>query len=259
MRLQSAVLLCVLLWGSLAGAQFVAPGGVVPVVANLPGVNDTYWRSDVEIVNPGPNTAGVRLQLFPEIVGGEAAFEPIVSEEIHVPANGQLTLSNVVQSRFQQVNVKGALWVYSTDFSDLVVASRTYTTGDVGGTYGQDVNGIPVAAQAWAAGLRNDGFYRTNVGIFWPWDLPEGESVDFQVTVFDGDGDQAGSGTVRFDRAGLKQISLSNLGVDLLLDGFAVIACSDVQSLWYAYASRVDQVTGDAVFRIARGYQVEGK
>jgi hypothetical protein len=34
-----------------------------------------------------------------------------------------------------------------------------------------------------------------------------------------------------------------------------VFRCSDPTLAWYAYASRVDQVTGDAVYRAARGRQ----
>ena len=32
------------------------------------------------------------------------------------------------------------------------------------------------------------------------------------------------------------------------------ITCSDSSSGWYAYASRVDQATGDAVFRPMKGF-----
>jgi len=259
MRRETSVLLCVLLWSSFAGAQFVAPGGIIPVVANLPGANETFWRSDVSILNVGAGSTGVVLQLFPEIVDGVPAFEPMTSDELQIEANGQLTLTNIVQSQFQLVNVKGALSVYSTDAEPLVIASRTFTDGESGGTFGQDVTSVLVKAQAWAAGLRHDGFYRTNLGIFWPWDLGEGEVVTFTVTVFDADGIEAGSGTVSFEQAGLQQVSLSTFGVDLLTDGYVTVTCSDYQSPWYAYASRVDQITGDAVFRVARGYMVEGQ
>ena len=50
-----------------AGAQFVAPGGSIPVVASLPGANDTFWRSDVHILNLNPSATSVVLVLFPEI------------------------------------------------------------------------------------------------------------------------------------------------------------------------------------------------
>jgi hypothetical protein len=248
------VLVGALLVCSGAGAQFVAPGGVIPVVANLPGLNDTVWRSDVSVLNVSDVETTIRLQLFPEIIGGAAAFEPVVSDPITVPAGGQVTLTNVVQSLFQLRDTKGAVWVLSTAGEPLVLASRTYTVADGGGSFGQDVTSVLVASPAWAAGLRHDSFYRTNLGIFWPWD----QTVQFQVSVRDGGGQEVGSGVVVFEQAGLQQVSLGAFGVEQLVDGFVVLTCPDAGAVWYAYASRVDQITGDAVFRVARGYQPLG-
>jgi len=39
--------------------------------------------------------------------------------------------------------------------------------------------------------------------------------------------------------------------------GYVVLRGSDPTLAWYAYASRVDQVTGDAVYRAARGRQAD--
>jgi len=252
--------LAVLLWCADAGAQFAAPGGVVPVVANLPGLANTYWRSDVNVLNVSETDTEVVLSLFPELYGGSiAAFEPVQNDPIELPAHQQLTLANVVQSQFGLVNTKGSLWLSSTSGAKLVISSRTYTQAATGGSYGQDVSSVLVAGEAWASGVQHDGFYRTNFGIFWPWDMGAGESVHFTVTVYSGDGEAAGSGTVNFTRAGLVQLSLGEIGVGTLLDGYVHFSCSDTTSPWYAYASRVDQVSGDAVFRIARGDQISGR
>jgi len=250
-----AILLGVLAVCAEAGAQFVAPGGVIPVVANLPGLNDTLWRSDVSILNVSEADTSVVLQLFPEIVGGSAAFDPVIAEPITVPAGGQVTLANVVQGLFHLVNTKGALWVQSFDGAPLVLASRTYTVASEGGSFGQDVHSVLVSTTAWAAGLRHDGFFRTNVGVFWPWD----QEVVFEVTVHDGDGEVVGSGSVSFSEAGLQQLSLGAFGVDLLLGGFVTFTCSDETAVWYGYSSTVDEITGDAVYRVATGYQPFGR
>lgn len=58
-----------------------------------------------------------------------------------------------------------------------------------------------------------------------------------------------------FSEPGLQQVSFDLFDVDTLIDGYAVITCSDPTAVWYAYASRVDQITGDAVFRVARGFE----
>ncbi len=251
----ATLLVTLLLIAGQAPAQFVGPGGVIPVVANLPGANETFWRSDVSILNVTNQDTQVVLQLYPEIVGGSPAFETDITDPITVAASSQVTLSNVVQSQFDLVSAKGALWVISLDGTPLVLASRTYTVAAGGGSYGQDVTSVLLAGPSWAGGLRHDGFFRTNLGVFWPWDLPVGESVQFTVTVRSAAGDAVGSGTLSFTEAGLQQVSLSTFGVATLLDGYAEISCSDPGAVYYAYASRVDQVTGDAVFRLARGYE----
>ena len=197
MRRAGVFLLSVVMWTGTSGAQFVAPGGVIPVVANLQGQNDTYWRSDVSIINVSQADTTVVLEVFPEIVGGQPAFEATVSNPISIPAAGQLTLTNVLQTRFQLINTKGALWVRSTDGEPLVISSRTYTE-EAGGTYGQDVDSVLVSHTAWASGLRHDGFYRSNVGIFWPWDLVAGDSVSFEVTAFSSQGEAVGTTTMTF-------------------------------------------------------------
>ncbi len=232
-----------------AGAQFVAPGGTIPVVANLPGKAGTFWRSDVVLTNLGPATTTVVLELFPELRGGTPAFTPPDPVQVTLAAGEQRVLSNVVQSVFGLQNVKGALRFYTTDGAPLAFASRTWTPGG-GGSYGQSVEGVLVAGEAWIPDLEEDGFYRTNIGIFWPWD----QAVEFTVTIHAGDGSVVAQRSVRFDGAGLQQLSLDpTLGVASLPAGYAHIRCPEPALGFYAYASRVDQATGDAVFRAAMG------
>lgn len=247
------VVLGLMLWASPAAAQFVAPGGTIPVVANLPGVGGTFWRSDVSVLNVNDWDISIVMFLLPEIRDGAAAFEPMISDEIPIPANGQLTMPNIVQTEFGMVNRKGALSVLSLDGSPITVSSRTYTFGDDGGSFGQDIHSSLVSRMAWAPGVREDGFFRTNVGVFLPMDpVP---AATFTVTIFDSDGNEEGSGTVVFQEAGVQQRNVEAFGVGTLVDGYAVFSCSDPSLVWYAYASRVDQATGDAVYRAARGRQ----
>ncbi len=238
----------------LAGAaQTAGPGGAIPVVANLPGVGGTFWQSDVSIVNLDPQPTSVTLTLIPEIRDGGQTFDPMVEPGLSIPAGGQLTLRNVVQSTFGLIDAKGALSVVSTDGASLVLASRTFTSSLDGGTYGQDVHGVLVGRRAWLAGLRHDAAYRTNVGVYLPVDPLPGSETAFEIVVRDSIGLEVGRGTFVFPAAGVIQRSLSALGVGMLLDGQVQIECSDPSIAWYAYGSRVDQVTGDAVYRAAKG------
>ncbi len=234
-------------------AQGIGPGGAIPAVANLPGLAGTFWQSDVTIFNPGENQISVRLLLFPEIRDGGPVFDPVTSDSISIPAMGQLTVSNVVQSLFGMINTKGALSVISEDGSPVAIGSRTYTFGLDGGTYGQEVFGVLVSDRAWAAGAKNDSLFRTNVGVYLPVGPVQGSTVDFEVIVRDPEGAEIGRGTMEFPAAGVQQKNLSFVGADQLFDGSVEIVCSDPSYFWYGYLSRVDQISGDAVYRPLRG------
>ena len=244
-----------LLVAPVVGAQFVAPGGTIPVVANNPGLNNTFWRSDINVVNLGDVETSIVLLLQPEIIGGVPVFETVVSDPIVIAPWSQLTLRNVLATVFDITNKKGALSIFSTDGAPLTISSRIYTYGADGGSFGQNVDGVLVAKKAWASGVTNDDFYRTNVGIFLPIAPLPGQPIRFTVRVFDNDAVEVGGGTIRFNRAGVQQVSLTDLGVGLLLEGYVEFECADPASTWFAYASRVDQVSGDAVFRQGRGRQ----
>jgi hypothetical protein len=244
----SLVLLCT----APVGAQFVAPGGTIPAVANIPGGAGSFWRSDVSILNLESTDTSVVLLLLPELKNSGPAFEPQTSNPLPITGNGQLTLTNVVTGVFGLRNVKGGLSIFSTDGAYLAIASRTYTNADEGGSYGLNVNGVLVADTAWIPNVQHDGFYRTNVGVFMPVDPQEGQSTVFTVKIFDDQGVEVASGSLVFDQAGLWQKNLDFFGVENpLLDGWVEIRCADPTVFWYGYATVIDQVTNDSVYRAA--------
>jgi len=253
MRRVFLMLLLIVIGIPEALAQFVGPGGTIPAVANLPGRNGTLWRSDVNVLNINQTDTSVVLLLQPEISGGEPAFEPRVTDPIQIPAGTQLTLTNVLQTQFDLLNTKGGLTIFSLDGAPVVISSRTYTVAEGGGSYGQEVAGKLVASTGWVSGLRHDSLYRTNVGVFLPVDPEPSSAAIFTVTVYRADGSEAASGSILFDSAGLQQKSLDAFGVVALLDGYVEITCSDPSFAWYGYASIVDQLTGDPVYRAVTG------
>lgn len=255
MRRITLLTVLTLLAVSSANAQFVAPGASIPVVANLPGLNATDWRTDVSVVNLGETETSIRLLLLPEIKNGVPVFQPEITDPIIIAAGAQTTMRNVVETVFGFSNTKGALSIFSDDFAPLAVSARIYTLGDDGGSYGQNVEGLLVANKAWTPGITHDDFYRSNIGIYLPFDPAPGHPVRFTITVFDDDGDEVGDGEIVFKDAGMQQYNLSDFGVEMLLDGYVEFDCIDPTATFYAYASRVDQVSGDAVFRQARGRQ----
>jgi hypothetical protein len=241
-----------LLWSMSAAAQFVAPGGTIPAVANTPGENNTFWRSDVSIVNLSSADTSVVLLLLPELRGSGPAFDAVVSDPMPIVGNGQLTLANVVTGTFGLRNVKGGLSVFSTDGAPVVLASRTYTNAATGGSYGLNVNGVLVADTAWIANVAENASYRTNIGVLLPIDPPTNQSLVFTVRIIGNDGVEVASGSLLYSQAGLQQKGLDFFGVEApLQDGWAEVRCSDPTAIWYAYATVIDNVTGDSVYRAA--------
>lgn len=245
--------LVVVIAASPASAQFVAPGGTVPAASgSVNGENGTVWRSDVSVLNLSSSETSVVFVLFPEIRNNGPVFDVQQSEPITIAGNGQLTIPSIMTSLFDERGRNGSISVFATDASPLVVASRTYTPGPDGGSFGLNVYGVLVADTAWIAAVEHDGFFRTNVGIFTPIEPAEGQPLVFVVTIRDAAGLEVGSGSLVFDDAGLKQKSLDFFGVDdALLDGWVEIRCDDSTAIWYAYATVIDNVTGDSVYRAA--------
>ena len=240
-----------------AEAQFVAGGGAIPAVASLPGANDTFWRSDVNVLNLNSAATKIIFVLFPEIKKNGPVFEIQESDPIDLEGNGQLTIKNIV-TWFGEHNKKGALYVYSTDFSPIVISSRTYTPAPnpPGGSYGLNVNGALVADTAWVSGIQDDGFARTSVGIFLPAGPGVGQEVGFTVTIYDNTGAQVASGSLLFDQPGMQQKDMSYFGLeDPLLDGWLEIRCHDPSALWYGYATVTDNGSGDGMYRSALTFQ----
>jgi len=223
----------------------------VPVVANLPGLNQTFWRSDVYVLNMNMTDTSFVMVLYPEIVNNEPTFEPMVTDPIQLAAGKQRTFSNIVQSVFGLQGAKGGLHLISLDGLPLVFGARTYTIPEAGGSFGQNVYGVYVTNKAWVTGVRHDSLFRTNLGIFVPVDPVAG--LTFTVTVYENDGTVAGTGTMQFGQAGLKQRNLDSFGVGNLIGGYVEIDSSDPGELWSGYASIVDQVSGDGVHRVAVG------
>ena len=257
MRKQLFLGLGVVLAVSPAAAQFVAPGGTVPAASgSVNGENGTVWRSDVSVLNLNSSPTSVVFVLYPEIRSNGPVFEVQQSDPIPIDGNAQLTIPSILTSLFDERGKNGSISVFSTDGSPVVVASRTYTPGPAGGSFGLNVYGVLAAETAWIANVEHDGFFRTNIGIFSPIDPAEGQSLVFVVTVRDADGVEVGSGSLIFEEAGLKQKNLDFFGVDdALLDGWIEISCGDPTAIWYAYATVIDNVTGDSVYRAAISQQ----
>jgi hypothetical protein len=110
----------------------------VPVAAHNPGLNQSQWRSDLGLLNPGAVAANVQLEFFG--AGGT------VSNTTYVPAAGQSILSDVVGQL--GASGQGALEVLAD--LPLKITTRTYSQVADAGCYSSGRRGMSPRCWPWA-------------------------------------------------------------------------------------------------------------
>ncbi len=222
---------------TIAGLPSVSEPLVVPAAGRGPGIAGTFWRSDLEVVNPGREPAAYRLERF----DGSAA----VSFDL---AAGQAHRHTDVLAELG-VNGTTALRVVPTA-GEVAVASRTYTTGG-GGGFGQGVPTVPESAIAGGRtilpGLAESPRFRTNIGLVNPGD----EDVAAVVELFRGDGSAVGAVRAPVPAGSLVTL-VRAFGEGWVESGYAVVHGEAEGVPLLAWASVIDNATGDPVLVVGR-------
>jgi PKD repeat protein len=223
-----------------------APKGselTIPAIGRAPGVNGTFWRSDVTLFNPSLTTMTVSLRYLAAGQDNRGA----ASHSVTIAPSRTLVIADAAQ--FLGITTgTGALQVSWTTPSGPIVTSRTYITTDNGGSYGQSID--PVATfgnDSFVPGLRSDSSFRSNVGFV--------NGGDTQLTV---------TATLLADTGavlGTTQIGLSprsqvQFSVGALFPAannpragtLTLLAHADGPANLFAYGSIVDNASGDPVF-----------
>ena len=220
---------------------------VVPAAAHAPGAGGTNWRTDVRIVNPAAGGADVRIDLLPQNADNSARSQSVT---VNVPAQGQLSLDDILAARFG-FSGNAALLIGSSE-SSLIVTSRTYNQATGGATYGQFIPGVPTS-QALAAGvtghliyIAKSADYRTNVGF--AGTTANGGKVFLRL--YDANGQLLGSGA--FDVLPYGQSQVNDVFAATGAPALAV-ARAEVSSTVpvVAYTSVIDNRTGDPIAIVA--------
>jgi PKD repeat protein len=216
---------------------------VIPAAAHGPGLEGTDWRTDVVIHNPGAHPAPAYLFLLER----NAAGQPVGSDRHWIEPGQSLLLADAVGDL--QDPGYGALLV-ATD-RPLMVGSRTFTS-EHAGTFGQFIDGVPVAGGMVGSGderrliqLTQDTDYRTNLGLANPRPLP----VEVEVELHRADGELLA--TRSYQLPGLSSLMdvevLSDAGGTDVADGYAVVSSPTPEGSYVAFASVVDNRSGDPV------------
>ncbi len=222
---------------------FVATG------AHQGGSNGTVWRTDLEVHNPGTTVTNFAVVLLARDQDNSDAPR----QTFTLNPGRSVRYADVLQSMFSFTGA-GALWIIPLKGS-LLVTSRTYNQL-AQGSFGQFVPGITRAnaigygQQARLIELSHDptlttGF-RTNLGFVNESPAPIDVAADFYLAT----GVWLGSKEWTLPPYGFSQIdrAFEQVTGDPVADGYIVVQTTTVAARFVAYASVVDNITGDPIF-----------
>lgn len=243
-------------WSPSVQVQVKAPTGQVLYImaaAHLSGVAGTNWRTDMEVHNPTTGAATFRIELLRRDM-----------EELSPQATTR-TLAGGQSERFSDVlnslfGYTGAATLRITPtVGRVMVTSRTYND-QLEGTYGQF---IPAAALAEAipcgqparlvqltqSASSNQGF-RTNTGFVNTTDKP----ITLDGRLFGAEGTLLGTQTWQLRAYESRQIDrvFTKVTSAEVADGYVILNCRTVGGAFLAYASVIDNRSGDPVYVPAR-------
>jgi hypothetical protein len=237
---------------TIAGRQFsisqsgTSGGGggdhsyLVAGIAHAPGAGGSSWRSTLAVTNPSSQPANLTLTYQ---FGGITATRTII-----LSGDAIREWDDVASSLFgQSGSTSGSIRVESN--LPLLVTARTYNA-TLGGTFGQYLPGAE-STTAIASGqmgvlpqIKKVSGYRTNVGF-----INLGSSaITIQTRLFSEDGFPLGNPIATTVAATeWKQINdvFATAGINQCSVGFATVELTSGAGPFWAYASVVDNASGD--------------
>ena len=247
--------LMIVLMAAAVHAQVITPTSgtqqiLIPAAGSVTGANGQVFRSDINLVNFRASDQIVQLRWLPAGLTG-VGIAPV---QITMPAASGIASEDFVTNVLHQTGLGAILITGMTsngqfDFgANLVATSRIWSNqpGSATGTVSQtfpvlstaDINSTPALE---IMGVHNDSRYRMNVGIV---NLDPNNTHIFRVAI--GSGSNATSAVnVSVDPFSMRQVPMTGGAAEPLQ-----ILINDVTNPsfvnWTAYASSVDNVTGDS-------------
>ncbi|RKZ09734.1 hypothetical protein DRQ32_07850 [bacterium] len=221
----------------------------IPGAANLAGAGGTTWKTSLDVHNRGGFSAVATVELLERDQGNPS---PSATHFTIAPGES-LHADNALQTVFG-FNGAATLRVTGTGGA-LVATSRTYND-DPSGTFGQFVAGadpddaIFPGQTATIIGLSQSANahqgYRTNLGLVSASEVP----ISVYVELFRASGNSLG--TLSYDLDPYESIQINKVYEELTTDGvnsgYAVVWSTTAQSLFFAFASVVDNSSGDGIY-----------
>ena len=246
-------------YGGGARTATASPGEVLylAATAHVGGALGTDWRSDVELHNVGDDPAVVTVWL---LMQGADNSSP-QGTKLTIPSGTSVRLADVLAGQFG-LDGQAALML-SVGSGRLLATSRTYNllaAGNPlglpnGSTFGQY---IPALERGEAIAFGEEGRliqlshstasssgFRTNIGLV----NITSEALQVKVELYTADGGQLGTVPVTLPPFGYQQLNrvFASVTAGDVADGYAVVRTSTAGGRFFAYASVVDNLTGDPI------------
>ncbi|HHQ47369.1 MAG TPA: VCBS repeat-containing protein, partial [Acidobacteria bacterium] len=216
--------------------QYMIPGS-----AHVSGLGGTSWVSDLVLYNLGDEDAGIEAYFLEK----DTDNSNVAGESFFIQAGSSMMLDDVLSGLFRKSGTSGAIFICASQ--PLMVSSRTYNNA-ASGTFGQHIGGVPVLHgivpedTAYIFQLTRNDDFRTNIGFANA--LPS--QLDVEVTLYDAQGTELKKVPVTVPPYGFLQ-KTDILGSDVA-DAYAKLRATSDEARYFAYASIIDNHTGDPTF-----------
>lgn len=226
-----------------------APQLLIPAAGAVAGANGTFFRSDINIINYTTHDQIVQLRWLPYATSGVTV--PV--RQISIRALSGIGSEDFVTTTMQQTGL-GSILITGVDAAgNPDTTARLYATSRIwsnqpgsNGTVSQSfptlVPGTLNSTRLSMIGVHRDARYRLNVGIV---NLDPNFAQSFQIVT--AGGNQA-SDVVLVTVQPLSMFQTPVSGADLTNPQVVVqnVTSANRTNTWTAYASSVDNVTGDS-------------
>lgn len=241
-------------WLGEKGATTATQQIFLPVASSKAGAHNTYWTTDLWVQN---------LVAFPVTLA--ASTLPANQDNTSAVAN-PTTVATIQPNTFSRLadvlgtlntHVTGGLFLRATAQAaglpaELVMVVSRNSTPNPGasGSYGQGLAAVEAgtSTRAVACGVFENADNRTNVGVLNTSSSP----VTVAVTIRNAQGNVAGQGTWNLLPYEHRMVNVGALGATAVDGGVAVFERTSQAGSFRAFASVVDNHTGDSVYVEAR-------
>jgi hypothetical protein len=227
------------------------PQLLIPAAGSVQGANGTFFRSDITLVNYTDHAQHVQLRWLPQgVTGNGIPVREVILQPLSGLVSEDFVGSVMGQSGLGAILVTG---VASDGFGDstarLFATSRIWSNqpGLSNGTVSQSFPSLPTTAinsstQLSLLGLRRDDRYRLNVGIV---NLDSANEQRYQI-IAASTSSAAETITVTVPPRSLVQTPIVGGPLVNLQINVTNVSTPIRTDTWIAYASSVDNTTGDA-------------